>query len=82
MNNPIFNSMNSNNSVMQLLNALSSGQNPVAALAAINPQLAQQLKGKTPKEIEQFVRAQYAQRGIDINGVMQQIQQLVQMKRF
>lgn len=86
MGNPIFNLMeNSNpqmNAVMQLIAAMGSGQNPVAALTALNPQLAQQLQGKTPQEIEQFVRAQYMQRGVNIDSAMQQIQQLLQMKKF
>ena len=86
MNNPIFSLMgNSNpqmNTVMQLIAAMSGGQNPVATLAAINPQLAQQLQGKSPQEIEQFVRTQYMQRGINIDSALQQIQQLLQMKRF
>lgn len=86
MNNPIFNLMgNSNpqmNAAMQLIAAMGSGQNPVATLAAINPQLAQQLQGKSPQELEQFVRAQYMQRGINIDSALQQIQQLLQMKKF
>lgn len=86
MNNPIFNLIgNTNpqmNAAMQLIAAMGSGQNPVATLAAINPQLAQQLQGKSPQELEQFVRAQYMQRGINIDNAMQQIQQLLQMKKF
>lgn len=86
MSNPIFNLMgNSNpqmNAAIQLIAAMSSGQNPVATLAAINPQLAQQLQGKSPQEIEQFVRSQYMQRGINIDSALQQIQQLLQMKKF
>ena len=86
MSNPIFNLMgNSNpqmNAAMQMIAAMGSGQNPVATLSAINPQLAQQLQGKSPQEIEQFVRAQYMQRGINIDNAMQQIQQLLQMKKF
>lgn len=86
MSNPIFNLMgNSNpqmNAAMQMIAAMGSGQNPVATLAALNPQLAQQLQGKSPQEIEQFVRAQYMQRGINIDNAMQQIQQLLQMKKF
>ena len=89
MNNPIFgllgnlsNGANSVTPVMQLLSAINRGQNPIAALASLNPQIAQQLQGKTPQEIEQLVRNEYAKRGIDINSAMQQIQQLLQMKNF
>ena len=89
MNNPIFgllgnlsNGANSVTPVMQLLSAINRGQNPIAALASFNPQIAQQLQGKTPQEIEQLVRNEYAKRGIDINSAMQQIQQLLQMKNF
>ena len=86
MSNPIFNLMGHSNpqmnAAMQMIAAMGSGQNPVATLAALNPQLAQQLQGKSPQEIEQFVRAQYMQRGINIDNAMQQIQQLLQMKKF
>jgi hypothetical protein len=52
---------------------LSRQPNPVAALTAMNPQLAQQLQGKSPQEIEQYVRAEYAKRGINIDAILAQL---------
>ena len=67
---------------MQLLAALQTGGNPIAALGAINPQLAQQIQNKSPREIEAFVRQEYARRGIDIDAAIRSIQTLLQMKKL
>ena len=70
----------SSSPAMQLLAAMQAGRNPIAALGAINPQLAQQLQNKSPREIEAFVRQEYAKRGVDIDAAMRNIQSLMQMK--
>ena len=84
MGNPLLNNGGANNNfgMMQMLAALAQNKNPVAALSAINPQLAQILQGKTPQQIEQFVRGEYAKRGINIDNTLQQIQQLLQSNKF
>lgn len=82
MANPIFNggggntTLNNLSSVVQFIKAFSNKQNPIAALTALNPQLMQQLRGKSPQEIEQYVRAEYAKRGVDIDAIIKQISQL------
>lgn len=87
MNNPIFNFIGGKKAsnmapLMQLVNAMSSGQNPINALMAINPQMAQQLQGKTPQELESLVRAEYQKRGVDIDATLQQLQNILQFKNF
>lgn len=87
MNNPIFNMLGASSSpqmssAMQLIAAMQAGKNPIAALAAMNPQLAQQLQGKTPQELEQYVRSEYAKRGVDLDTAMRNINSLLQFKNF
>ena len=77
MANPIFNGgsapTNNISNILQMVTMLSRQPNPVVALTAMNPQLAQQLQGKSPQEIEQYVRAEYAKRGINLDAILAQL---------
>ena len=70
-------SPDSSNPLFALLAAMSSGQNPINALSAISPQIAQLLQNRGNQSIEQFVRSEYQKRGINIDSALQQIQNLI-----
>ena len=67
------------NPLMMLVQAMNSGQNPMALLqqmAPQNPQIAQafqMMQGKTPQQLEQMARNMAGERGIDINQMMRQL---------
>jgi hypothetical protein len=70
--------MDQSNPLMQLLAAMMSGQNAMNALQHIMPQAAQYAQNnRGGQNMEQFVRNEYANRGVDINGAMEQLQQLM-----
>ena len=76
MNNPIFNLMSMQTSpLLQLVAAMRGGNNPIAALSAINPQMAQQLQGKSSQELEQMVRQECLKRGMNVDALLQQLRQ-------
>lgn len=66
------------NPLMQLLAAMMSGQNAMNALQNILPAAAQYTQNnRGTQSMEQFVRNEYNNRGVDINGAMEQLQQLL-----
>ena len=70
--------MDMNNPLMQLLAAMMGGQNAMNALNNILPQAAQYAQNNRGNQnMEQFVRNEYNNRGVDINAAMDQIQQLL-----
>ena len=85
MANPIFNliSGGNQNTLMMLVNAIRSGGNPQALLntmARNNPKIAeamQLLQGKTPDQLERICRNVCAQKGVDFNSVVAQVQQMM-----
>ena len=64
---------------MQLIGMLQKNQNPMGLLnqlAQNNPQLKRVLeivKGKSPKEIEQYVRNTAQTQGVDLNNLAQRL---------
>ena len=64
---------------MQLIGMLQKNQNPMGLLNQIaqnNPQLQRVLeviKGKSPKEIEQYVRNTAQTQGVDLNNLAQRL---------
>ncbi len=64
---------------MQLIGMLQKNQNPMGLLNQIaqnNPQLQRVLevvKGKSPKEIEQYVRNTAKTQGVDLNNLAQRL---------
>ena len=64
---------------MQLIGMLQKNQNPMGLLNQIaqnNPQLKRVLeivKGKSPKEIEQYVRNTAQTQGVDLNNLAQRL---------
>lgn len=64
---------------MQLIGMLKKNQNPMGLLNQIaqnNPQLQRVLeviKGKSPKEIEQYVRNTAQTQGVDLNNLAQRL---------
>ena len=68
-----------NNPLMILVQAMNSGQNPIALLqqmAPQNPQIAQafrMMQGKNPKQLEQMARSMAGERGIDLNQMIRQL---------
>lgn len=68
-----------NNPLMMLIQAMNSGQNPMALMqqmAGQNPQIAQAMRlmqGKNPQQLEQMARSMAGERGIDLNQMMRQL---------
>ena len=66
------------NNLMQLLPLLKGSQNPMGMITQLlgnNPQYAHIMKliqGKSPQELEQYVRNAYQANGQDINAVLKQ----------
>lgn len=65
------------NPLMELLTAMASGQNAMKALTNILPQAAQIMNNHGGQNMEQFVRNEYQNRGVDINVAMQQLQEMM-----
>lgn len=66
------------NPLIQLLTAMMGGQNAMNALQNILPAAAQYTQNNRGNQsMEQFVRNEYNNRGVDINGAMEQLQQLM-----
>ena len=68
-----------NEILMMLIQVLRSGGNPMQAVASIakgNPvmqQGANMIAGKSPEQVEQIARNMAAQRGVDIDAMLQQL---------
>lgn len=68
-----------NNPLMMLVQAMNSGQNPMALLqqmAPQNPQVAQAMRlmqGKNPQQLEQMAQSMAGERGIDLNQMIRQL---------
>ena len=81
MANPLFGIFNARNgqtnNFMQLIAAMRNGTNPIAALNVIAPQMAQQLAGKSPQEIENLVRNECMRQGINPDQMVNTIMQMV-----
>ena len=66
------------NNPMQLLQMLRGAQNPMQMMMSMfgsNPQfnqIMQLVQGKSPQELEQYVRNAYKSNGQDINAVLKQ----------
>ena len=66
------------NNPMQLFQMLKGAQNPMAMMMSMfgnNPQfnqIMQIVQGKSPQELEQYVRNAYQSNGQDINQVLKQ----------
>ena len=66
------------NNPMQLLQMIQGSQNPMQMIMSMfgnNPQFKQVMQivqGKSPQELEQYVRNAYKANGQDINQVLQQ----------
>ena len=70
--------MDQSNPLIQLLTAMMSGQNAMNALQNILPMAAQYTQNNRGNQsMEQFVRNEYNNRGVDINGAMEQLQKLM-----
>ena len=70
--------MEPSNPLIQLLTAMMGGQNAMNALQNILPMAAQYTQNnRGGQSMEQFVRNEYNTRGVDINGAMEQLQQLM-----
>lgn len=65
------------NPLMELLTAMVSGQNAMNALTNILPQAAQMMNSRGGQNMEQFVRNEYQNHGVDINAAMQQLQEMM-----
>ena len=66
------------NPLMELLTAMVSGQNAMNALTNILPQAAQMLNARGGgQNMEQFVRNEYQNQGVDINAAMQQLKEMM-----
>lgn len=66
------------NPLMDLLAAMLGGQNPMNSLNTFLPQAAQYMQNnRNGMDMEQFVRNEYQNRGIDINAAMQQLQEMM-----
>lgn len=65
------------NPLMELLTAMVSGQNAMNALTNILPQAAQMMNNRGGQNMEQFVRNEYQNHGVDINAAMQQLQEMM-----
>ena len=65
------------NPLMELLTAMVSGQNAMNALTNILPQAAQMMNNRGEQNMEQFVRNEYQNHGVDINAAMQQLQEMM-----
>ena len=88
MANPLYNmlgggGMQGPSAMIMLINALKNGGNPQALInqmAQSNPKLAeamQLLQGRSPEELERICRNVCAQRGMDFNSVVSQVQQMM-----
>ena len=62
---------------MDLLTAMVSGQNAMNALTSILPQAAQMINNRGNQSVENFVRNEYQNHGVDINAAMQQLQEMM-----
>lgn len=68
-----------NEILMMLIQILRSGGNPMQAVASMakgNPvmqQGANMIAGKSPEQVEQIARNMAAQRGVDIDAMLQQL---------
>lgn len=70
--------MDPSNPLIQLLTAMMGGQNAMNALQNILPAAAQYTQNNRGNQsMENFVRNEYNNRGVDINGAMEQLQQLM-----
>lgn len=80
MNNPfaMFGNM-ANNPVMQLVQLVRNGGNPMDMLgkmAGQNPQIAQAMRmmqGKTPQQLQKMAQNMASERGVDIGRLMQDL---------
>lgn len=68
-----------NEILMMLIQVMRSGGNPMQAVASMakgNPvmrQGANMIAGKSPEQVEQIARNMAAQRGVDIDAMLQQL---------
>lgn len=68
-----------NNPLMMLVQAMNSGQNPMALMqqmARQNPQIAQAvqlMQGKNPQQLQMMAQNMAKERGIDINEMIRQL---------
>lgn len=68
-----------NNPLMMLVQAMNSGQNPMALMqqmARQNPQIAQAMQlmqGKSPQQLQMMAQNMAKERGIDINEMIRQL---------
>ena len=68
-----------NEILMMLIQVLRAGGNPMRAVASMakgNPvmqQGANMIAGKSPEQVEQIARNMAAQRGVDIDAMLQQL---------
>lgn len=68
-----------NEILMMLIQVLRAGGNPMQAVASMakgNPimqQGANMIAGKSPEQVEQIARNMAAQRGVDIDAMLQQL---------
>ena len=65
------------NPLMELLSAMVSGQNAMNALTNVLPHAAQLLNNRGGQSMENFVRNEYQNHGVDINAAMQQLQEMM-----
>lgn len=65
------------NPLMELLTAMAGGQNAMSALINILPQAAQMMNNRGNQSVENFVRNEYKNHGVDINAAMQQLQEMM-----
>ena len=68
-----------NNPLLMLVQAVNSGQNPMALMqqmARQNPQIAQAvqlMQGKNPQQLQMMAQNMAKERGIDINEMIRQL---------
>ena len=68
-----------NNPLLMLVQAVNSGQNPMALaqqMARQNPQIAQAvqlMQGKSPQQLQMMAQNMAKERGIDINEMIRQL---------
>lgn len=67
---------------MQIIGMLQGQANPMQAMMSMfgnNPQMQNilnMMQGKSPQEMEKMVRQAYQNKGMDINSMMSQLQQM------
>ena len=65
------------NPLIELLTAMVSGQNAMNALTNILPQAAQMMNNRGNQSVENFVRNEYQNHGVDINAAMKQLEEMM-----